>query len=329
MRRRRWVWVLIFIVVTGLLVTLATSWNVVLVQNYRRMLEVARALSFREPPPWVGTILGTLGFVTVVTGVGLMFWRLFQEMRLNQIQAEFLARVSHELKTPIATIELTSSMLRAKLASGGGHAGPESPDTLADINKLWKLHDSELSRLKIEVEALLEAARLEANPQAVSPQRLDLEEWIDSASRRWKDILGPNAVYERKGERLPFPAVVDPKLMELVANNLVDNARKFARENRPALTVVTRTIPPSRPGRPPRWQLRFEDSGCGFPPGASKRIFKRFHREKTLQPHAVPGTGLGLYLSKQAARAIGVKLYAESAGPGKGSAFILEGDFTA
>src|SRR4051812_30439006 len=115
-RKHRWVWITLFVLGVLLLATLATGWNVVLVHDYQRMLELARQVSRDEgyQAPWLPVILGSLGFAAAVAGLILFFFRLLKEMRLNQLQTEFLATVSHELKTPIATLELTSSLLREK-----------------------------------------------------------------------------------------------------------------------------------------------------------------------------------------------------------------------
>src|SRR3990172_9204404 len=112
-RNRLWFWISLFVFATGLLATLATSWNVVLVLHYREMLARARDMT-GEGLPWAGVVLGTLGFVAALSATILFFVRLLKEMKLNELQRDFLARVTHELKTPIATIEVTSSFIRSR-----------------------------------------------------------------------------------------------------------------------------------------------------------------------------------------------------------------------
>src|SRR5581483_3965232 len=143
--KRRWLWVILFVWVMLLLAILATGWNVVLVQDYRRLMEVARSVSragvsapVSTTPPWASVVLGTLGFLAALGIMAGFFVRLLNEMRLNQLQAEFLAAVSHELKTPLASLELTSTLLREKSADP------------AEEGRLWESHDAELKRLKEE-----------------------------------------------------------------------------------------------------------------------------------------------------------------------------------
>src|SRR3954464_13801945 len=157
-KKRRWLWILLFISVAILLSALATGWNVVLVFDYLHILELARTLSLPDnhnthPASLIfKMILGTLGFVAALALTVLIFFKLLKEMRLNQLQSEFLATVSHELKTPIAAMELSSTLLR------------EGDLSQEEVHKLWHSHDAELKRLQEEVETLLEAARWQGNP---------------------------------------------------------------------------------------------------------------------------------------------------------------------
>ncbi|MGZ3688037.1 MAG: sensor histidine kinase [Bdellovibrionota bacterium] len=320
MKKRRWLWVILFVWLALLLAILATSWNVVIVRDYHQWKEIARTFSLPEElraSPQTAVmgrmILGTLGFAAALGTILLFFLRLLGEMRLNQLQGEFLATVSHELKTPIAALELSSSLLRT-----GGVSAEESA-------RLWESHQAELARLREDVEALLEAARMQVSqPLAVSTP-IRLENWIEQSFERWKRILGPNAELLREGDVLEGEALLDLKTLNLVTDNLLDNARKFSRE-KPVVIIRTRELPPRGLfSRQPRWQVSIVDQGWGFDPSDSKRIFNRFFRGRTEAPYAIPGTGLGLYFAQSASRALGIELRGDSPGFGKGAVFTLEG----
>jgi signal transduction histidine kinase len=122
---------------------------------------------------------------------------------------------------------------------------------------------------------------------------------------------------KREGPQLPDRVRVDPKMLNRVCKNLVDNAKKFSNAS-PELKLVT-----SRQGN--RWSIEFRDSGLGFPPRESKRIFKRFYRAKHSAPYSISGTGLGLFLAKSACKRMRIRLDAESLGEGKGATFRLSG----
>jgi signal transduction histidine kinase len=291
MKQRGWFWLLFLVLIVGLLAVLATRFNVALLLADRRDL--------------VEPVLGTIGFVLILAGFIVLFVRLTQEMRLNQLQSEFLAAVTHELKTPIATLELSSSLLR-------------QPDlSPKEREQLWRSHETELNRLRSEVEALLEAARWDA--KAVRSQRveIDLERWLNERLPEWREALGPEARLERIGDPLPESVFVDTKMLALVCGNLIENAKKFAK-GRPELVLRTSRLDS-------RWSIRFEDQGLGFDPSEAKRIFRRFYRARHSAPYSIAGTGLGLYLAREACRRMRIRIEAESPGHLRGATFVLSG----
>ena len=307
MKKRRWLWVLLFILGLTLLAALAAGWNLVLVYDHLSLVDLSERLQLPENSrgnPWLLVTLGSLGFLTAIVGLIIFFVKILREMRLNQAQSEFLATVTHELKTPIATIELCSSLLRLE----------PSKD---EADKLWDSFEHDLKRLKEQVETLLEAARWQADERRIERRRIQLEEWIEAAFKRWSTILGPDASLERSGDRLEATAWIDPKALDLITDNLVDNARKFAKG--PArVRVITKLAKK-------KWAICFEDHGWGFHPNESEKIFKRFARGQPVAPHSVPGTGLGLFLASTASKALRLRLSGSSAGLGKGAQFTLEG----
>lgn len=316
--KRRWLWFLLFISVALILGILATGWNVVLMREYERILELAKNLSLpqelstRPAPLFMKMTFGTLGFIAVLGLTLLIFARLLNEMRLNQIQSEFLATVSHELKTPIASIELSSSLIRT-----GGLTPHET-------EQLWNSHTLELSRLKEEVEALLEAARWQSKPLLTNTNPIILENWINQSMDQWRTHLGPGAILKREGAPLDLKISLDLRIINLIVNNLLNNARKFAKTT-PEVIIRTSRITPSRLFSKPKWKIEFEDKGWGFNPADSKKIFHRFFRSRSSAPYSIPGTGLGLYLASSASKVMGLSLRGECSGEGRGAIFTLEG----
>jgi signal transduction histidine kinase len=310
--KRRWLWVLLFIWMATLLVGLAAGWNVVLISHYHEMLALARQASSSVSVPWMGLVLGTVGFGTLLATLLLFFLKILREMRLNQLQSEFLETVSHELKTPIASIELSSSLLRT--------AGLTS----SEVERLWTSHQAELKRLREDVDTLLEAARIQSHPIRVKQSPIELEAWLKQSLDRWKNLLGPGATLRREGDALQGCANLELKALNLIADNLVDNARKFSKGT-PELVVYTARVPARGLWHRARWHIEFRDQGWGFNPSDSRRIFSRFFRARTDSPNSIPGSGLGLHLADSASRALGIRLKGESHGPGTGARFTLEG----
>ena len=313
---RTWLWVVLFIWLAALLAGLATGWNVVVVQDHQRMLELSKTVSSEWP--WLKIALGTLGFVAALLTMGVFFVRLLREMKLTQVQSDFIARVSHELRTPIASMELAAGLLKR---------GGLSPD---EESRLWESHHSELRRLRTEVDLLLEATRYAhttrgAQRSAKTYPRLRLDDWIAHSLPRWERMLREGAHEQEarislEGSAPGIEIEADPRMLDLIGDNLVDNARKYAKG---AAQMTIRTT--VSPGRTPQWKIEFSDQGWGFPPEEKKRIFQRFYRAQPTTPRTVGGTGLGLFLAVEAARSLNLQLTGKSPGPGRGATFSLEG----
>ncbi len=299
MEKHKWFWVMLFIFAVVLLAGLATSWNVAFVRNPK----------FKDIP-WGILVLGSLGFIAVVVSTVMFFVRLLMEMRLNQLQSEFLAKISHELKSPITSLELTASMLRTDAKRHTEH------------DELWRIFDSELKRLNTEVNLILETSRWEAQPYKPALTKINLNEWVNNATSRWSAILGTGAAIEINNNLGNCHALIDTKLLDLISDNLVDNARKFSLD-KPSLVIHANLS--NKPNGDGLWSITFKDCGWGFEPKNKNKIFKRFYRAETGAPRAIAGTGLGLYLASQASKRMGVRLTAKSDGLGKGALFVMQG----
>lgn len=308
-RPRVGLWV--FILVLGLIFAgyMATSYNVELVHN----------ISW-EQTPWGKIIVGAIGFFGIIGSLILFFARLLREMRISQVQADFLDRISHELRTPLASLTLVSDLLR--------HS--DHPLSDEERSRLWSSHGSELDRLRSDVELLLQAARLRESRLKVNLSKVDLNDWIRGRWKSFEDLLGPDSEIRLTGDPFPRSVMIDPVLFELIFRNLLDNARKFALDQ-PKVEVRCQTVHSRFFFWKTRWRIAIEDQGLGFAPGREKALFKRFSRlegdsggKKT---HSIPGTGLGLYLSASASKAMGIALSGRSLGEGRGAQFVIEGYF--
>ncbi len=282
-------------------------------------LELIRHFSQARTSVLMKMLIGTLGFIAALTLTVLLFIKLLREMRYNQLQSEFLATVSHELKTPLASLQLSSSLLLPEHLRESTFE-PLSP---AEAQCLWESHQIELERLKNYVDMLLEAARFQTHPH-IQQENLHLETWLQNALPQWQTFLGPKASLHRTGVPLSFEIAMNLPALELIINNLLSNVKKFSKKT-PELCIHTQMLPAARFLTRSTFRIYFKDQGLGFPPEDAKKIFQRFYRSATGSPHAIPGTGLGLYLANSASKAMGMRLNASSKGLGHGATFILEG----
>lgn len=300
-------WVALFIL--GLIVAaiMATSYNVEIVARMQGEVSSANTANV----PWLKFVMGGLGFIGIIGALALFFTRLLREMKVSEMQADFLDRISHELRTPLSTLTLVSDLLK-------------NPDATTDSVHLWKSHDLELQRLKNDVELLLQAARLRESKLRPDMVPIDFEQWIQAHWPSFSTLMGPKAEFTRAGVKMDGSIAIDSTLFELVIRNLLDNARKFSLE-KPVVEFRT-----ERKGK--KWRISVSDQGLGFSPENEPFLFRRFSRlpfrRADLKSVSIPGTGLGLYLSGTASKAMGLTLTGYSHGEGKGAVFVLEGKFT-
>ncbi len=308
-RPKKGLWIGLFILGLAVAGIMATSYNVEIVHHVRF-----------DDIPWRKIVLGALGFIGIIGALVLFFLRLLREMRVSQIQADFLDRISHELRTPISTLMLVSDLLRQK-----------TPEMGSEETRLWHSHDLELERLKTDVELLLQAAKLRESKLKVNVETIDLSQWLKQKWPSFQQLLGMDSKLMLMGESsLSSPVQLDTELFELILRNLFDNARKFSLTS-PEVTVTLTNLPRQTFWTKPCWQLLVEDKGLGFSPSKENALFKRFSRlgleTEDFKRQSIPGTGLGLYLSATASKAMNLTLTGESLGEGKGAKFKIVGRY--
>jgi two-component system phosphate regulon sensor histidine kinase PhoR len=250
---------------------------------------VERTLACTSTP-----LAGGLGAVVVARDVT-------ESERLHQMRRDFVANVSHELKTPLAAIRGYAETL----ADG---AADDPPTALRFSQRILE----QCRRLGALLEDLLTLSRLEGTEPLASRESVDLRETAAEAI----ELLRPTA--EQRGVELalepgPSPRIAgDPEGLIRLAANLIDNAIKY---NRPRGTVRVRL------GEDPESaSFAVEDTGIGIPPAALPRIFERFYRVDKGRSREEGGTGLGLAIVKHVAQAHGGRVEVESR-LGEGSRF--------
>ncbi|BAM04885.1 sensor histidine kinase [Phycisphaera mikurensis] len=225
--------------------------------------------------------------------------------RLEGVRKDFVANVSHELKTPIAAMKAAVETLL-----------DGADETPADRLRFLRMAARQAERLDAIIEDLLTLARLEG-----SPRRLELAaEWVGPILAAAADACAPAA--EEAGVRVVVNcepgllALVQPNLAEQAVVNLLDNAIKYGPAGG---TVRVDAGPGASPGST---AIRVHNGGPGIPEDHLARLFERFYRVDPSRSRSGGGTGLGLSIVRHVAEACGGGV-AVASPPGEGTTFTL------
>lgn len=248
---------------------------------------------------------GSFFLVVLALGMGVLWQALRRDLELRRRQQNFLAAVSHEFKSPIASLRLSAETLALRDPPG------EQRRPLVD-----RMLD-DLGRLENMVQNLLETSRIEEGGVTLRPERIGLHRLVESigtaldARLRSLDVTLVNEVPESLEIR------VDPAALDSVLRNLLDNAIKSAASGKPGRVTVRGAVDAER------ITLEVEDDGVGIAAGEAARIFEKFYRPGDEMRRRSQGTGLGLYLVKRLVEASGGEVRALSEGPDQGALFLV------
>ncbi len=290
---RRQTATVVFIVLCVVLVAAAVSLNV------GWILGSGRAL--------LPLVLGALAFALIIAGIIVYTVFLVRELRRTEQQDSFLNAVTHELKTPIASIRLYLETLQARDLSA------------AQRQEFYKVLLDDTARLQYTVEQVLRAGVASQRRKLAHRAPVDLGalavECIHTARRR-HHLQGEAVALAGTAPTQPLMVDGDADELRTAIGNLLDNAVKYSTEG------VHVSVELASPTPDTVW-VRVRDRGVGIPRRQLRRIFNRFYRFQA-RGSSVKGTGLGLYIVRSIARHHGGRVFAESEGEGRGATFTLE-----
>lgn len=252
-------------------------------------------------------VIGVVLFGLIIAGLIVYTVFLVLEIKRNEEHDSFINAVTHELKTPIASIRLYLETLQSR-----------------DVSEVRRreFYDAMLAdthRLHRTVDQVLKAAAVRERPKAVARGPVDMGalagECVELAQARHHMPSGAIALEAPTGRVLTVNG--DAEELRMVVTNLLDNAIKYSGPD-PRVTVSV-----AAPSPDTVW-IRVQDRGIGIPKKQLKRVFNRFYRVQGLGLRQVKGTGLGLYIVRSIARAHGGRVFAQSEGEGRGATFTLE-----
>jgi two-component system sensor histidine kinase SenX3 len=255
----------------------------------------------------VKVVLGVLFFGAIVTGIILNTSFLVREIRRNEQHDSFINAVTHELKTPIASMRLYLQTLQRREIEDGQR------------REFYRLMLEDTDRLMNTVGQVLKAGEGGTRKRDLIGVdfRALVERCVETA--RTSHHLQPGALrYESSLNGIRSDVTGEPEDLRTAVSNILDNAVKYS-GNHVDVSVRLDSEDDNR-----RLVLRVKDRGVGIPQSELKSIFKRFYRVRGRALAHVRGTGLGLFLVRTIAKRHGGRVFAESAGEGQGATIIFE-----
>ena len=254
----------------------------------------------------MNNLIGTILFAAII--LGCFFYSvnvIFRQKKISEMKTDFINNMTHEFKTPIATISLAADSITSPMVAS-------HPDKIQRFAKIIK---QENKRMNSQVEKVLQMALIDKREFSLKLSDLNLHSIVHRAVENIS-----LQVEKREGEALMELNAENPVIegdsthISNIVNNLLDNANKYTPEN-PKIVVQTRNVSNGV-------EVIVKDNGVGMTKEAKKHIFDKFYRVHTGDLHDVKGFGLGLSYVKAMMTAHKGHIDVKSE-LGKGSSFIL------
>jgi signal transduction histidine kinase len=260
-------------------------------------------LNWRQVVPLV---LGVIFFGLIIAGLLVNTVFLVREIRRNEQQDSFLNAVTHELKTPIASIRLYLETLESRQLDE------------SQRRDFYRIMLEDTDRLLGTVEQVLKASQVRQGSVRQNWREVDFAVVVHDLLElaRLRQHLPTEALHFGAEPPSGITVIGNAEELRTAVFNLFDNAIKYSGEKK---DIVVDLLTPNID----TVSLRIRDHGVGISRKDLKRIFKRFYRSPNPMTGRVKGTGLGLFIVRSVARAHGGDVYAESEGEGRGSTFTF------
>lgn len=255
----------------------------------------------------VWMIIGALVFTfIIITAFGVTVQALLRQKKLSEIKTDFINNMTHEFKTPLATISLAVDALRNEKVL-------TQPDKMTYFSGIIK---EENKRMNKHVETILQAALLDKQELKLDMKKVSANELVKNALNNYQlQIKDKDGKVEIKLEAQNDEIIADETHFTNLLSNLIDNAIKYSKED-----LVLR-IATANNGKYLR--IKIQDNGIGMNKETVKRVFEKFYRAHTGNIHNVKGFGLGMSYVKTVIDVHKGRIKVEST-PGKGSCFTVE-----
>jgi len=254
---------------------------------------------------WI-IIVAAVFMIIIIAAFYVTVRSLLNQKKLSEIKSDFINNMTHEFKTPLATISLAVDAIRNEKVRNN----PEKMNYFSGIIK------EENIRMNKHVETILQAALMEKQELELKREETHLHDMLDQVLDNYQlQLQSKNGQVIKHYNAKNDLASVDPVHFSNLLSNLIDNAIKYSKE--------TIELKISTHSTNKHLIMRVEDNGIGMSKETVKRVFEKFYRAHTGNLHNVKGFGLGMSYVKTVIDAHKGKIRVEST-VGKGSAFTIE-----
>jgi len=279
-------------------------WYIVKNTQLRAMAERLRTQVEVDGFGWLPLLFGGILLALILAGATVIFFYYVKQHRLNQMQRSFVSNVTHELKSPVASIQLALETMALR---------DLSEDRRREFISMM-LDDTE--RLSTLIDRILGAARIDKRRGKYRLEPVSMRHFLEEVIEEDRHLYekdGRKIILEKEGR--DARVAIDRSALRVVLSNLLENAARYSPANSKIRIRLHRDLR----------SCRFDviDSGDGIRGKDLKNIFKMFWRGSDEQQSRVRGTGLGLYIVRNIVKDHRGKVWASSQGIGRGSTFSV------
>ncbi|EGV42408.2 HAMP domain-containing histidine kinase [Bizionia argentinensis JUB59] len=274
--------------------------------NYNLLVNFPKRNKFIQSSIIRMTLLSIIFTSIIIIAYSSALLQLFRQRKISEIKTDFINNMTHEFKTPIATINLALDAIK----------NPKVIDDKERVARYLQMIRDENKRMHAQVENVLRISKLEKNELNISKDRVELHELVEDAIAHIELIVEDRKGYIHTHLNAEKTSVLANEMhFTNVIVNILDNAVKYSPDS-PKIDVYTENVGTNI-------ILKIKDQGSGMGKAAQKQVFEKFYREHTGNIHNVKGHGLGLAYVKRMVEDHQGHISVESE-KDKGSTFIIK-----
>lgn len=245
--------------------------------NYTLFVQPEDSGNFVWAKVWKMTALSIVFTILILLSFGYALYFIFKQKKVSQIKNDFINNMTHELKTPLASISIATASINH----------PEIIKNPKEVRRLTRLIEDEKDRINSHVERVLDTAALDSGELKLSNEAIDISEILQRAAKNTELALKHVNGTISMPENMEFTIVGDTFHLTNAFTNIIDNSIKYRSESEPNISV-------SIEAHGSIVSISFKDNGIGMTPKQQKLAFDKFYRATSGNIHNRKGFGLGL-----------------------------------